>query len=139
MAYLIIFLVSLSAATILPVSSEATMLYYLNEGESPWILFVLAGTGNVLGSVINYFIGKKGVDYLLSHKKITPERIKKSEILFQKYGTYALLFSWAPIIGDPLTLVAGVLHFSFKKFLLIVSIAKFGRYLLLILGYQSLI
>ncbi|MEA3418803.1 MAG: YqaA family protein [Campylobacterota bacterium] len=139
MAYLIIFLFSLSAATILPLSSEATLLYYLNEGESPWVLFIVAGIGNILGSVINYFIGKKGVDYLLSHKKISEERIKKSETLFQKYGTYALLFSWVPIIGDPLTLVAGVLHFDFRKFLLIVSIAKFGRYLLLILGYQSMI
>jgi membrane protein YqaA with SNARE-associated domain len=139
MAYLIIFLVSLGAATILPLSSEATLLYYLNEGESPWMLFIIAGTGNVLGSVINYFLGKKGVDYLLSHKKISEKSIKKSEILFRKYGTYALLLSWAPIIGDPLTLVAGVLHFDFRKFLLLVSIAKFGRYLLLILGYQSII
>ena len=139
MAYLILFSVSLLAATILPLSSEATLLYYLDEDKSVWILLAVAGTGNVLGSVINYFIGKKGVDYLLNHKKITAERMKKSEAFFKKYGAFALLLSWVPIIGDPLTFVAGVLHYNFKKFVLFVSIAKFGRYLLLIVGYQSLI
>lgn len=139
MAYLILFSVSLLAATIFPVSSEATLLYYLNEGKSVLMLLIVAGTGNVLGSVINYFIGKKGVDYLIDHKKITAERMQKSDAFFKKYGAFALLLSWVPIIGDPLTFVAGVLHYDFKKFVLIVSIAKFGRYLLLIAGYQSLI
>ena len=139
MTYLILFSVSLLAATILPMSSEAILLYYLNEGKSVWMLLIVAGTGNVLGSVINYFIGKKGVDYLISHKKITAERMKKSEAFFKKYGAFALLLSWVPIIGDPLTFVAGVLHYDFRKFALIVSIAKFGRYLILILGYQSLV
>jgi len=139
MVYLILFSVSLLAATIFPLSSEATLLYYLNEGNPVWMLLIVAGTGNVLGSVINYFIGKKGVDYLIDHKKITVERMEKSEAFFKKYGAFALLLSWVPIIGDPLTFVAGVLHYDFKKFVLIVSIAKFGRYILLIAGYQSLI
>jgi len=139
MAYLILFSVSFLAATIFPVSSEATLLYYLNEGKSVLMLLIVAVTGNVLVSVINYFIGKKGVDYLIDHKKITAERMQKSDAFFKKYGAFALLLSWVPIIGDPLTFVAGVLHYDFKKFVLIVSIAKFGRYLLLIAGYQSLI
>ena len=139
MSYLILFSVSLLAATILPLSSEATLLYYLNEGKSTWILLIAAGAGNVSGSAINYFIGKKGVDYLLDHKKITSERMQKSEAFFKKYGAFALLLSWVPIIGDPLTFAAGVLHFDFRKFLLIVAIAKFGRYLLLIAGYQGFI
>ena len=139
MAFLIIFLVSLSAATIFPVSSEATLLYYLSEGYVPLAILLTAGTGNVLGSVINYLIGKKGIDYLLTHQKISGDRIKRSEIFFDKYGALALLLSWVPVIGDPLTLVAGALHFNFRKFLLIVSIAKIGRYLLLIWGFQNLI
>ncbi len=139
MTYLILFSVSLMAATILPVSSETTLLYYLHEGKSVWILLIVAGIGNVLGSVINYWIGKKGINYLLDHKKITAERMKKSEELFFKYGAYALLLSWVPIIGDPLTFVAGTLNYNFKKFLLIVSIAKFGRYIIFILIYKSII
>ncbi len=79
------------------------------------------------------------MDYLVGHGKITAERMQKSEMFFKKYGALALLLSWVPIIGDPLTFVAGVLHYDFKKFVLIVSIAKFGRYLLLIAGYQSLL
>jgi len=135
MIYLVLFFVSLAAATIIPVSSEATLLYYLHEGFPPHLLLLAAGSGNVLGSVINYFIGEKGVDYLISHKKITAEKWKKNENFFQRYGAYALLLSWTPVIGDPLTLAAGALHFDFRKFLLIVSLAKFGRYLLLTLAY----
>jgi membrane protein YqaA with SNARE-associated domain len=135
MTYLLLFLVSLGAATLLPISSEATLLYELHAGAIPWLLLLAAGTGNVLGSVINYWIGRKGTDYLLSTGKLTQKHILRSERLFDRYGGFALLLSWAPIIGDPITLVAGVLHYPFRRFLLFVTIAKFGRYLLLIAGY----
>ena len=138
-SYLILFFVSLGAATLLPISSEATLLYDLYEGYTPWILLLSAGTGNVLGSLFNYWIGRKGTDYLLSHGKISQERIIKSEKFFDRYGGFALLLSWVPVIGDPLTLIAGVLHYDFRKFLLIVAVAKFGRYLLLIAGYHYIL
>jgi len=135
-AYLLLFLVSLAAATLLPVSSEATLLYDLNEGYTPWLLLLSAGTGNVLGSAINYWIGRKGTDYLLTRGSMTQKQIARSERFFDRYGGFALLLSWMPLIGDPLTLIAGVLHYDFRKFILIVAIAKFGRYLLLIGGYM---
>ncbi len=135
MTYFILFLVSLGAATLLPISSEATLLYDLHIGYSPWLLLIAAGAGNVLGSVVNYWIGREGTDYLISKGKLTEERISKSERFFDRFGGYALLLSWIPVIGDPITLVAGVLHYDFRKFLGIVAAAKFGRYLLLIMGY----
>lgn len=132
MIYLSIFTISLLAATLLPLSSEATLLYY-RERDDIWMLFLFAGFGNVLGSIINYFIGKKGTEYLLKRKKLSATAIEKSEVYFQKYGIYALLFSWLPIIGDPLTFVAGSLHYDIKRFIAIVSLAKFGRYCILLL------
>ena len=138
MTYFILFLVSLGAATLLPISSEATLLYDLYTGYTPWLLLLSAGTGNVLGSVVNYWIGRKGTDYLVSKGQLTQARIDKSERFFDRFGGFALLLSWVPVIGDPITLVAGVLHYDLKRFILIVSIAKFGRYLLLILGYQNI-
>lgn len=135
MVYIITFFVSLAAATILPFSSEATLLYYIHHGHNLWALFVVAGLGNILGSVINYAIGLKGITYLLAYKKISKEQLNKSQNIFKRYGAYALLLSWVPIIGDPLTLVAGALKYDFKRFLLFVSIAKLGRYAILIFGY----
>jgi len=123
------FLSAFSASTILPISSEATLYYYLYNGYTPLILLSVAGLGNTLGSIINYYIGKKGVDYLLEKQKISPKSLKKSEEFFDKWGGWSLLLSWMPIIGDPITLFAGVMHYPFIKFVILVAIAKFGRYL----------
>ena len=82
-----------------------------------------------LGSVINYFLGLKGEEYLISKNFLKEKYIIKSKYYFDKYGSISLLFSWLPIIGDPITFIAGVLKFNFIKFLLLVLIAKLSRYL----------
>ena len=128
MSYLILFAVAFAAATILPLSSEATLYYYLHAGANPWLLFLAAGSGNTLGALLNYWIGRKGTDWLLERGKISEERLKRSEKFFNRWGGWSLWLSWVPVIGDPLTLVAGVLHYDWRRFLLIVALAKFGRY-----------
>ena len=132
MNYLIIFLVSFGASTILPISSEATLCYYKIVGSNTLLLLLFAGIGNTLGSTLNYYIGKKGSSWLIEHKKISKERLLKSQKIFKKWGGFSLLLSWAPIIGDPITLIAGVFNYNLKKFLLIVAIAKFGRYIVVL-------
>ena len=132
MSYLILFALAFAAATILPVSSEATLYYYLREGLSPLGLLLAAGTGNTLGSLLNWWIGRKGADWLLEHGKLSPERYARSERFFRRWGGWSLLLSWVPVIGDPLTLVAGALHYDVRKFLAIVAAAKFGRYLFIL-------
>jgi membrane protein YqaA with SNARE-associated domain len=136
MPYLTIFIISFLSATILPLSSEATLLYYLHSGDNPYLLLLFAGFGNTIGSIVNYFLGLKGIDWLLKSNKISVDKLQKSQRIFNRYGGYSLLLSWLPIIGDPLTLVAGALKFNFKMFILIVAISKFGRYTIIILGYN---
>ena len=70
---------------------------------------------------------------------IKPLHVEKSKKYFDKYGTFALLLSWTPIIGDPITFVAGVLRYNFWKFLVLVGISKFARYFFLIYAYNSFI
>ena len=132
MSYLILFALSFAAATVLPLSSEATLYYYLQQGLSPVGLLLAAGSGNTLGALLNWWIGRKGADWLLAHGKISPERYARSERFFDRWGGWSLWLSWVPIIGDPLTLVAGALHYDWRKFLAIVAAAKFGRYLFVI-------
>jgi membrane protein YqaA with SNARE-associated domain len=98
---------------------------------------VSAGIGNTLGAIINYFIGEKGVDFLIKSKKISPKQLYQTNKLFDRYGGYSLLLSWLPIIGDPITLLAGVLKYELKKFIFIVMVAKFGRYGIIILSYYN--
>ncbi|WP_292663690.1 VTT domain-containing protein [Nitratifractor sp.] len=134
MSYALLFAVAFAAATLLPLSSEAALYYDLRSGGDPWLLLLAAGSGNTLGSFLNYFIGRKGVDWLLAQKKISTRGLARSEAFFDRWGGWSLWLSWVPIVGDPLTFVAGAMHYDWRKFLLIVSLAKFGRYAVILLG-----
>jgi membrane protein YqaA with SNARE-associated domain len=81
-----LFFLSFAAATLLPLSSEATFLYMLSEGLSPGWLLLSAGSGNTLGSVFNYYLGRKGTEWLAEHDKIPAERLERYEIFFGRWG-----------------------------------------------------
>ena len=133
MVYLILFITALISATLFPFGSEALLIYDIKEGYNIYLLLFFATLGNSLGSVINYFLGLKGEEYLINKKLINEKYISKTKTYFDKYGAWSILFSWLPIIGDPITFVAGILKYDFKKFLILVIIAKFSRYLFLVL------
>ncbi len=135
MEYLSLFVVAFISATLFPLGSEALLLYNLSLNLNIYILLFVATIGNSLGSVFNYWIGFKGEEYLVEKKILNKQKILKAKKYFDKYGGYSLLLSWVPIIGDPITFVAGILKYDFKKFVILVFIAKFGRYLFLIAGY----
>jgi membrane protein YqaA with SNARE-associated domain len=131
LVYLTLFTVSLLAATLLPLGSEALLLYDLSLGYNSSLLLLFATLGNTIGSVINYFLGYKGVDFLVEKKYANTKQLQKATNTFKKYGAFSLLLSWMPIIGDPITFVAGVLKYKFKKFVVLVFVAKGVRYLIL--------
>jgi membrane protein YqaA with SNARE-associated domain len=128
-----LFLTALVAATILPMQSEAALVGFLLTGAYPvWILITVASVGNVLGSVINWMLGR-GVARFRDRNwfPIKPAALERAQTWYRRYGKWSLLLSWAPIIGDPLTVAAGVLREPFPVFLALVTVAKVGRYLLL--------
>ena len=133
-SYFQLFIISFFAATILPLSSElvlSTML--LTDSFDKYLLLVVASFGNILGSSVNWYLGKKIL--IFKDKKWFPaneRQIAKGEIYFKKYGIWSLLLAWVPIIGDPLTIVAGILRVKFFTFLLLISISKISRYIFLI-------
>ena len=129
MIYLTLFFSALISATLFPFGSEALLIYDIKEGYNLYLLLLFATLGNVLGSVINYYLGLKGEEFLERKKYLKKEKIEKYKLFFDKYGGYSLFLSWAPIIGDPITFIAGILKYDWKKFILLVTIAKFGRYL----------
>ena len=131
MIYLTLFISAFISATLFPLGSEALLVYNINEGYNLVYLLAFATVGNVLGSLLNYFIGLKGEEYLEKKSYLKQEKIKRYKEFFDKYGAYSLLLSWAPVIGDPLTLIAGVFKYDLKKFLFLVFIAKLFRYLFL--------
>ena len=118
-------------ATIVPFGSEAYFASLLVMKQyNGLFLLIAASMGNILGSVFNWICGYYAA-YFLQKKwfPIKQKQIDKTSIFFIKYGKWSLLLSWVPFIGDPITFVAGTLRYSFFPFLILVSISKVGRYL----------
>lgn len=132
--YLGLFVAAFAAATLLPLQSEAVLVGLLaTERYQTWTLLAVATAGNVLGSVVNWGLGRSIERY--RHRRWFPislEKLEKAQRAYQRYGRGSLLFSWAPIIGDPITVVAGILREPFWSFLVLVTLAKAARYLVLI-------
>ncbi len=129
MTYLTLFITAFVSATIFPMGSEALLIYDITQGYNIYLLLLFATLGNSLGSVVNYFMALKGEEYLLEKKVLNEKHIIKGKIYFDKYGAWIILLSWLPLVGDTITFVAGLLKYDFKKFLILVTVAKLSRYL----------
>ena len=106
---------------------------YLSNSFETYFLLIFASIGNILGSIANWYLGKKIT--IFQNRKwfpVSPDQLDRSQKYFQKYGLWSLLLAWVPIIGDPLTLLAGVLKVRFGIFLMLVSISKISRYLFIL-------
>ena len=132
MIYLSLFAISFLAATILPFSSELTLAGLIaTSNYDNLLLLIVASFGNVLGSVVNWVLGYYSRN--LTIKKWFPfkeAQIERSSKWFRKFGKWTLLFAWVPVVGDPLTLVAGILRVKFIDFIILVAIGKVSRYLI---------
>ena len=133
MIYLSLFVISFLAATILPFSSELTFAGLIaTSNYDNLLLLVVASFGNILGSVVNWALGLYSRNLIT--KKWFPFKDKQTENSsrwFSKFGKWSLLFTWVPILGDPLTLVAGLLRVRFLDFIILVAIGKVSRYLVI--------
>ena len=133
MIYLSLFFISFLAATILPFSSELTLAGLIaTSNYDNLLLLIFASLGNVLGSIVNWALGFYSRN--LTTKKWFPfkdKQIENSSKWFSKTGKWSLLFAWVPIIGDPLTLVAGLLRVKFIEFIILVTIGKVSRYIVI--------
>lgn len=132
-SYFGLFLAAFGAASILPMQSEAVLVAMLLSGQYvATTLLTVATLGNVLGSVVNWLLGRSLEQF--RHKRwfpVSAGKLDKARQFYLRYGRWSLLLSWVPIIGDPLTVIAGVMREPLWRFLLIVTVAKGARYLVL--------
>lgn len=131
--YASLFFSAFSAATLLPGSSEALLTGYIaTEKGTPVLLLTAATVGNVAGSAVNWALGRFFLHFRDRKWFPVSERHYNQAVRwYDRFGLWSLLFAWLPIVGDPLTVIAGALRTRFGVFLLLVSIGKFGRYLFL--------
>ncbi|WP_221794998.1 YqaA family protein [Oceanobacter mangrovi] len=130
------FIAALLAATLLPMGSELILLTLLSQGLDAGWLWLLASLGNVLGSIINYGLGRWAAAGRLGQWQQSPGWARATR-WFDHYGSWTLLLAWLPVVGDPLTLVAGLAKVRFWWFVLLVTIGKSLRYGLLVGGYMT--
>lgn len=127
MEELALFVVAFGAATIFPFSSEAAFALAIVNDMPLLNAMVFASSGNILAIIFNYYLGY--FLYEKTHTQLQSTKIGKKAFFFaNKYGYTALLLSWLPIIGDPLTLVAGLIRVRFVWFLVIAGSLRVARY-----------
>ncbi|MBZ9935413.1 DedA family protein [Mesorhizobium sp. BR1-1-16] len=128
-----LFTAAFLAATLLPAQSEAVLIALLLKGDvAPWLLVATASAGNVLGAIVNWLLGR-----FLEHFRhrswfpVSEAALVRAQRWYHKVGRWSLLLSWLPVVGDPLTVVAGTLREPLGSFVLLVAIGKVGRYVVL--------
>ena len=124
-----LFMASFIAATILPLQSEAVLFGLLLAGHQAWALCLTANLGNTLGAVLNWVLGR----FIARFRDrrwfpVGPEALARAEAWYGRYGKWTLLFAWLPVVGDPLTVVAGTLRVNLMAFTLLVAAGKTARY-----------
>ena len=135
-----LFWVALASATLLPGGSEVWLARLWCVGEPAVVLWVVATAGNTLGSLINVALGRYARQF--QHRRwfpASPEGLARAERWYHRFGEASLLLSWLPVIGDPLTVLAGVMRLAWWRALLWIVLAKGARYgLLIALAHQWL-
>ncbi len=127
--YLSLFFSALLAATLVPLSSEIVFSASILLGYDPVLSIIVASLGNCTGVTINYIIGRSGVNYLLDKFHFNEEKREYYHQKFIKYDNYLLLAAWMPVIGDPITVYAGIVKTRFMIFASIVYTARILRYI----------
>jgi len=128
--YVGLFLASFLASTILPFGSEGLLSLLVYKKFNILSLVLVASVGNFLGACTSYYIGLKGGRLVEKYLRFDPKEIEKAEKIFSKYGSFVLLFTWLPFIGDAITVVGGILKINFRIFSIFVFTGKFIRYLI---------
>ena len=135
-----LFLISFSAATLLPGGSEAALLLLAAQDTySTTVLLLVASTGNVLGSLVNYALGRYALHY--QHKRwfpVSPNHLAKAQLWFTRWGQYSVLGAWLPVIGDPITVTAGVMRMHWLTFTVMITLSKTLRYAALLGLFSAL-
>ncbi|RUO59957.1 hypothetical protein CWI76_07470 [Pseudidiomarina marina] len=129
MMYVTLFIAALLSATLLPGSSEVLLVTLQTQGYAVGWLWLVATLGNTLGSCVNYGLGRYALHW--QHQRwfpVSPKQLEKGQQWFGQYGKWSLLLAWLPVVGDPITLFAGIMRLHFGVFFMLTAIGKAARY-----------
>ena len=133
------FLAAFLAGSFLPFSSEVVMIALLTAGTPATELLIWGTLGNVLGARFNYFIGSLGKEeWIQQWTKVSPEKLERGKRKVRKYGSWAGLLAWIPLLGSVITVAMGYLRTNLLYSVFNIAVGKFARYAILISAYKAL-
>jgi membrane protein YqaA with SNARE-associated domain len=110
-------------SSIIPIPTEPVVFELLDFGKNPEIILITLISGSIIGALIGYVIGKYELRKLIPFHDT--EKEKHIQMQFRRYGGFFLLISpWIPLVGDLAPMVSGIENYEFKKFIVVISIAK---------------
>jgi len=128
--YISLFLTSFLASTVLPFGSEGLVALLVVKNFNIPTVVLVATIGNFLGACTSYYLGLVGrIHIITKYLGMSSSQIMKAENIFNKYGSFSLLFTWVPGIGDVITVVGGLLRYKFSSFVILVFVGKLARYI----------
>ena len=121
------------AGSFFPFSSEAVMVGLMAAGLDPWMLMVYGTTGNVLGSVFNYSIGRMGkTEWFEKYLHVSPESMERAKRFMAGHGAWMGFFAFVPILGSAITILLGLMRANIVITFISITLGKIFRYVLLI-------
>lgn len=133
MLYLTMFSSAFLAATVVPFASEITLVAALAAGGAVHWLLAVATLGNTLGALVNWALGRL-MERFRDRRwfPVDAKQLERAQAWFRRYGVWSLLLAWAPLIGEPLTVIAGAMRVHVVPFLILVAAGKAVRYAVLV-------
>jgi membrane protein YqaA with SNARE-associated domain len=123
------------AGSFFPFSSEAVMIALMATGLDPWQLMVYGTIGNVLGSVVNYGIGRMGrMEWIEKYLHVRKESLDKAHRFLAGRGSWMGFFAFLPVLGSAITIALGLMRSNIVITFIAITIGKLFRYIILIYG-----
>lgn len=126
------------SGSVVPITSEVLLVLFLGLGLNALSLTLVAALGNTLGGVTCYFLGRLAdKERAMKMFKITPRRLQRADKIIQKYGYWAALISFVPILGETLLVLLGIMRVSWWKVAVVMAMGKLIRYSFITLSYTG--
>lgn len=127
------------SGSVLPVTSEVLLVFFLSVGLNAFVLTLVAALGNSLGGVVCFLFGRlANKERVIKMFKITPRRMERADKIISRYGYWAALISFVPVLGETLLVLLGIMRVPLWKMAAVMSVGKFIRYGFITLSYLGI-
>lgn len=126
------------SGSIVPITSEVLLVFFLSIGLNAVLLTLVAAFGNTLGGITCFLAGMiADKEKVLKMFKITPRRMQRADRIIQKYGYWAASISFVPVLGETLLVMLGVMRVSWWKVVAVMAVGKLIRYTFITFSYAG--